>query len=145
MHSFTRSAQESTRTPTLWAAASNSAKSTQTYFASWCAEKLSERTEDDRDITAEMNFLMSLEAPDSRLNFLKHPHEEGDRGIWADELYGDTDFYDDVTGKGFNHSLTARDEVHSRPVHLHKSPESRSSGKFVSSNHHKMVRRQPVR
>ena len=73
-----------------------------------CREVLSERVEDDRDIANEMNFLMSLEAPDSRLNFLKHPYEEEDRGIWADELYGDKDFYDDVTGKGFDHSLTVK-------------------------------------
>ena len=45
---------------------------------------------------------MSIEAPDSRLNFLDHPHKEEDRGIWTDELYSDKDFYDDVTGKGFN-------------------------------------------
>ena len=73
-----------------------------------CSEVLSERTEDDRDITAEMHFLVSLEAPDNRLNFLKHPHEGEDRRIWADELYGDKDFYDDVTGKGFNHSLAVK-------------------------------------
>ena len=38
-----------------------------------CREVLSERTEDDRDITAEMIVLMSLEAPDSRLNIFNGP------------------------------------------------------------------------
>ena len=36
-----------------------------------CGEVLPERAEDNRDITAEMNFLICLEAPDSRLNFIK--------------------------------------------------------------------------
>ena len=57
-----------------------------------CREVLSERTEadggvDDRDVTAEMNFLMSLET--MSVGALDSPHKAEDRGIWAEELYGD--------------------------------------------------------
>ena len=79
-----------------------------------CREVLSERTEDDRDITAEINFLMSLEAPDDRFNFLAHPHEEEDRGMWANEIYSDTDFYDDVNGRrlqGDDHQMARRQQI----------------------------------
>ena len=73
---------------------------------------------DSRDITAEMNILMSLEcaeqearapaANSSQLNFLNGPHKEEDRGIWAEELYGDKEFYDDIIGKGYSHALTVK-------------------------------------
>ena len=58
-----------------------------------CKEVLSERTMDSRDVTAEMNFLMSLEcaeqearapaATSSRLMSFNGPDKEEDRGIWA--------------------------------------------------------------
>ena len=53
-----------------------------------------------------MNFLMSLEA--KSLGAIDGPHDAEDRGKWAEELYGDKEFYDDVTGKGFNHALTVK-------------------------------------
>ena len=83
-----------------------------------CKEVLSERTMDSRDVTAEGNFLMSLECAEqvarapasngSRLNFLNSPHKEEERGIWAEELYSNKEFYDDIIGKGFNHALTVK-------------------------------------
>ena len=39
---------------------------------------------------------------------LDSPHKEEDRGLWAEELHGDKEFYDDVIGKGFNHALTVK-------------------------------------
>ena len=64
-----------------------------------CREVLSERIEDSRDVTSEVNFLMSLENAEqearapagarSRHDFLDSPQKEEDRGIWAEELYGD--------------------------------------------------------
>ena len=49
-----------------------------------CRETVSERDKanggvDDRDVTAEMNFLMSLEA--MSLGALDSPHDADDRGI----------------------------------------------------------------
>ena len=76
-----------------------------------CREVLSERTAadsgvDGRDVTAEMNFLMGLEAMSA--GALDSPHEAEERGIWAEELYGDNEFYDDVTGKSLNHALNVK-------------------------------------
>ena len=31
-----------------------------------------------------------------------------DRGIWAEELYGDKEFYDDVAGNGFKHAFIVK-------------------------------------
>ena len=83
-----------------------------------CKEVLSERTTDSRDVTAEMNFLMSLEcaekearapaATSSQLSFFNGSHREENRGIWAEEIYSNKEFYDDVAGKGFNHALTVK-------------------------------------
>ena len=39
----------------------------------------------------------------------KNPHADEDtRGIWADELYWDKEFYDDVTSKQLSHELTTK-------------------------------------
>ena len=76
-----------------------------------CREVLTERAEasdgaNDRHVTAEINVLMSLEA--MSVGALSSPHEEEDRGIWAEEFYSDKEFYDDVTGTGFNRTLTVK-------------------------------------
>ena len=52
-----------------------------------CREVLSERNEadsgvDDRDVTAEMNVLMSLET--MSLGAIDSPHKAEDLGIWAE-------------------------------------------------------------
>ena len=73
---------------------------------------------DRRDVTDEMNFLMSFEcaeqvarapaATSSRLMRLNGPHEKDDRGIWAEEFYSNKKLYDDVIGECLNHALTVK-------------------------------------
>ena len=59
------------------------------------------RVADPRDVTAELNMLMSLGEYSSS-------HEEVDKSARSEELYADKSFFDDVIGKELNHALAVK-------------------------------------
>ena len=50
-----------------------------------------------RDVTKAINAIMKAHT---------NPHEVSQQHIWEEELYGNKDFYDDVTGKDLSHEPT---------------------------------------
>ena len=50
---------------------------------------------DPRDVTAELNMLMSI-------GYYSSSHEEVDQSAWSEELYADKTFFDDISGKELN-------------------------------------------
>ena len=50
-----------------------------------------------KDVTKTINAIMKVHA---------NAYEESQQHVWEEELYGNKDFYDDVTGKDFSHEPT---------------------------------------